>query len=467
MADAPSIESRVARGPTSGKSVLMPNADSDTDWACAYAARLLTGLGRSETLRHWSADPPATSWARAGLAHVTGASDGPPLAAPIPIAAAADGALIALGVLAHSQDVLALRGSALLGARARLGAPQRRGSTSLGGACKLLRTADGVLAVSLPRDSDWELAPAWLERSAASSWSEVAAALKSLRSDDCLERGRLLGLAVAPADVVPTVATWSTSICLGAAKQRAPGASPLVIDLSSLWAGPLCADLLGRLGARVVKVESLRRPDGARAGDANFYTMLNGGKASICLDFADPKDVARLDRLIRGADVVIESARPRALRQLGIDAEGLVRETPGLSWIALSAYGREEPEANWIGFGDDCGAAGGLSRLMRDVSGEALFCGDAIADPLTGIHAALLAWSSWTRGGGCLNAIALRDVVAWVAAADAGVTHAQRRTRWLAWNEIASTVQSELYPLPPARGVAEPLGASNRLLESL
>ena len=155
------------------------------------------------------------------------------------------------------------------------------------------------------------------------------------------------------------------------------------------------------------------------------------------------------------------------MRQLGIRAEELVRDTPGLSWIALSAYGREGSKANWIGFGDDCGAAGGLSRLMHELTGETLFCGDAIADPLTGIHAALLAWSSWTRGGGLLHAIALRDVVAWVVAADARTTAAANRARWLAWNELASAVQSDLYPLPLARGEAETLGASNRLLQTL
>jgi crotonobetainyl-CoA:carnitine CoA-transferase CaiB-like acyl-CoA transferase len=447
----------------------MSGAGSDEPgraWAHAYGAHLLSSLGVGADLADFRADCAAISWARAGLANVTGMQAGPPLAAPVALSAAADGALGALGALAQSVSLKAMRGSALLGARVRLNRLQRQGATSPGGSCKLLHTADGMVAVNLPRQSDWDLAPAWLEQS-ASSWPELAARLLSMRSETALARARLLGLAVGPADVAPPTTPWFKAARLGVARPRPSPSTPLVIDLSSLWAGPLCGDLLGRLGARVVKVESVRRPDGARTGDADFYAMLNGAKASIGLDFADRNDLALLERLIRMADIVIESARPRALRQLGLDAETLVRDTPGLTWIALSAYGRDEPEANWVGFGDDCGAAGGLSRLMQEVSGQAIFCGDAIADPLAGIHAALVAWSSWKRGGGVLNAIALRDVVASVVARDAGLSASERRARWLTWTQLATTMTAKPYGLPPPQGAAEALGASNHLLHTL
>lgn len=447
----------------------MSGADpsQEVQWARAYASRLLASLGAAAELDHWSPDHPAVSWARAGLADVTGVADGPPLAAPVAVSAAADAALATLGALAQSGELRAWRGAALLGARVRLSSLQRRGATSPGGACKLLHAADGVLAVNMPRKSDWEFAPAWLENG-ASSWTEIAAALEGMGSVSCLERARLLGLAVAPAHATASPKKpWFKTERLGAAKPPTLGALPLVVDLSSLWAGPLCADLLGRLGARVIKVESVRRPDGARAGAAEFYALLNGGKASVGLDFAKREDLSALTRLISSADVIIESARPRALRQLGIDAEVLVRETPGLSWIALSAYGRDEPEANRIGFGDDCGAAGGLSRLLQEVSGQWLFCGDAIADPLTGIHAALLAWSSWKRGGGMLHAIALRDVVALIVSSDLCASAAERRARWLQWNALALAARGEAYALPPSFGETEALGQSNHLLNGL
>src|SRR3546814_2759005 len=91
-------------------------------------------------------------------------------------------------------------------------------------------------------------------------------------------------------------------------------------------------------------------------------------------------------------------SRPRALRQMGIDAETLLHEQPQLTWLALNGYGRGEPQEQWIAYGDDAGVAGGLTELQRRASGEAVFIGDAIADPLTGLHAAVAAWlTSITR----------------------------------------------------------------------
>ncbi|OYO24000.1 hypothetical protein CGZ93_05240 [Enemella dayhoffiae] len=87
---------------------------------------------------------------------------------------------------------------------------------------------------------------------------------------------------------------------------------PLVLDLSALWAGPLCADLLHRAGARVIAVESAARPDPSRLGNPVLHRLLRGGVESVRLDFDDPADRHRLRRLIRCADMVIEASRPRA-----------------------------------------------------------------------------------------------------------------------------------------------------------
>ena len=96
---------------------------------------------------------------------------------------------------------------------------------------------------------------------------------------------------------------------------------------------------------------------------------------------------------------------------MGISAEQLLRENPGLTWLSLSGYGREPEWENAIAYGDDAGVAAGLSALLRQAHGESLICGDAIADPLSGIHAALAAWASWRQGGGQLLALSLAGVV--------------------------------------------------------
>ena len=157
-------------------------------------------------------------------------------------------------------------------------------------------------------------------------------------------------------------------------------------------------------------MESISRPDGARRGHAGFYNLLNQGKRSVALNLGSPEGVRTLRRLIEFADIVIESSRPRALRQLGIAAEELLAMHPKLIWISLTGYGRSEPQANWTAFGDDAGVAAGLSDLMYRATGGYQLLGDAIADPLTGTHAALAVWQAWSSAQGGMIELALTAV---------------------------------------------------------
>ena len=407
---------------------------------------------------------PAISWKRARLDEVTGPENGPGLIAPLPISACADGALAALRTLAPPGLLDNFYGAALLGERATTLGLSRQGATSPGGGCKILPTSDGRLAVSLVRTSDWDAVPAWIGGPAPREWSDVANLISAMTTAEAVERGRLLGLAIADVQAEPSSATWYETVARGPRRLVSSARPPVVVDLSALWAGPLCGDLLGRLGAIVIKVESTRRPDGARQGNGDFYARLNGGKHSVCLDFTSSEGRGLLLGLIERADIVIESARPRALRQLGIDAEAIVQRTPGLSWIAVSGYGRREPQAGWAAFGDDAGAGAGLSRLMREVYGDWLFCGDAIADPLTGLHAALVAWASWLDGEAVLQSVSLHGVIAHVVAFDSDIGVAKRRHRTANWAKLAAAYDGPPYPLPPSRGPAEPMGASNARL---
>jgi hypothetical protein len=69
--------------------------------------------------------------------------------------------------------------------------------------------------------------------------------------------------------------------------------------------------------------------------------------------------------------------------------------------ITITGHGATNDAANWVGFGDDCGVAGGLTAALREASSRDGFVGDAIADPLTGIYSAIIAWRAWQshRGG--------------------------------------------------------------------
>jgi crotonobetainyl-CoA:carnitine CoA-transferase CaiB-like acyl-CoA transferase len=353
---------------------------------------------------------PALAWAESGLMALTGRPDGEPQMCPVPLASCADGALAALQSLAPLGALDGLRGANLLAERAALVGHQRSGSGSPGGGCRLLEAADGRIAVSLARDEDWVLAPAWLENENAQDWLTVRAMVRRSPVGELVERGRVLGLAVAADALPPAPASWFEVVARGPLVPQCRFA-PLVVDLSSLWAGPLCADLLRRCGARVLKVESLTRPDGARRGARGFYALLNAGKRGVALDFASEEGRAQLRTLLSRADIVIEASRPRALRQLGIEAEALLAENPGMTWLAISGHGRGEPQQHWAGYGDDAAVAAGLSWVMHQASGDRLIVGDAIADPLTGLHAALAAWASHLGGGGRLVSLALSGVV--------------------------------------------------------
>lgn len=199
-----------------------------------------------------------------------------------------------------------------------------------------------------------------------------------------------------------------------------------MLDLSNLWAGPLAASLLAMAGIEVLKIESPTRPDGARHGPIEFFDLMNANKAGCALDLNEAKDRAAFERLLEAADIVLESARPRALEQLGYDAATWVGDSPGRLWVSITGYGRHGPARDWIAYGDDAAVAAGLawppsSPPDRPAAAQSpCFCADAIADPLSGLHAAavVLAHRRAQRGG--LLDLSLVDISARAAQFEAG-----------------------------------------------
>jgi hypothetical protein len=257
-----------------------------------------------------------------------------------------------------------------------------------------MATADGWLALNLARTSDVDVANAWLDNAgldARDPWGRVMSAIASAPTAELLARAAGLGLALSAldefADATPLVVTGS-----GASRIREV---PLVVDLSSLWAGPLCVNLLSASGARVVSVESEERPDAMRRGAPSLFELLHHGHEHLAMAFTELHGRDALRRLLDDADVVIEASRPRALAQLGIDAPEYVAR--GTTWVSITAYGRSAPER--VGFGDDVGVAAGLVAGRADAP---FFCADAIADPIAGLHAAVAALAVRAAGGGRL-----------------------------------------------------------------
>ncbi len=378
--------------------------------SAARAAELLTGLGVDPVRRDGPAEPdPVLRWARSGAMWLSGEPGRAPRTGPAAVAARADGALAALRALAGERWSGPTDGAALLGERAAIAGLERRGAVSAGGACRLIETCDARLAVNLPRDDDLALVPAWLERDpGADPWTRIGEEARRWPAAELLERARLLGLAVAPV-AAPGAASPPAAVLTrtGENLEQRSRSAPVVLDLSSLWAGPLCASLLGAAGARVIRLESSRRPDGARRGPAAFFDLLHAGQPSAALDLTCSDGVAALLRVLETVDVVVESARPRALEQLGVRAGDWLRAGAGRSWVSITGYGRPLPRGERIAFGDDAAAAAGLVAATAAADLPQVFCADAIADPLAGLHAAVAAAASWRQGGGHLIDVSL------------------------------------------------------------
>ena len=371
------------------------------------------------------ADPPRTpagDWAASGAMALTGRAAGPALHAVGAPASALRGALQVLRRLAPRGrwDGLDVR---LLGERAAIAGLERQGPASVGGAFRLLPCADGWVGANLPRPEDVELLPALTFGQLVPSsdpWPALGQWLAGQDAAEVATRARLLGLPLVQVPVPGTppdaqlqarwgtgepswVRSWSGGTRQG--ERTTPDGRPLVLCLASLWAGPLAAELLARAGARVVTVESLRRPDGARRGSVAFHDLLHAGQEMVALDLPDPTDRMVLRRLIDAADLVVDGSRPRAMRRLGIDVDEVV--AAGTSWLSITGYGRTGPWAEQPAFGDDAAAAAGL--VAWDAAGP-VPAGDAIADPLTGVHAAVAGLASLHDPRAWLIELAMREV---------------------------------------------------------
>ena len=183
-------------------------------------------------------------------------------------------------------------------------------------------------------------------------------------------------------------------------------------------------------------METPWRPDGARRGDAAFYDLLHAGHRSVVLDPQTSAGREAMAALADAADIVIEASRPRALARFGLDAGAAAAR--GTTWVSITAYGRA---ADRIGFGDDVAAGSGL--VAMDGDGQPLFCGDAIADPLTGLAAAVLA--ARAPATGALLDIAMSSVVAATLESDRTASSPAARRDALGW-----VVDTAAGPVPVA-----------------
>lgn len=169
-----------------------------------------------------------------------------------------------------------------------------------------------------------------------------------------------------------------------------------VIDLTSVVFGPLATQMLGDLGADVIKVESpegdlLRQVQPSRhdlMGAA--FLGVNRNKRSVVLDLKSEAGRSQLRGLLSDADIMISSIRPAALARLSLDPETLRRENPNLITVSATGYGQDGPYAAKPAFDDIVQSVSGLASLttLRDPNAIPAYAPTILADKLGGVTAA-------------------------------------------------------------------------------
>lgn len=167
-----------------------------------------------------------------------------------------------------------------------------------------------------------------------------------------------------------------------------------VLDLTSVVLGPYATQIMGDLGADVIKIEGpsgdTTRHTGPRRNPAMaaFYLSANRNKRSIVLDLKQDGAKEALRRLIDGADVFVHSIRPDAIERLGFGPEAVLARNPRIVYAGIHGYGVEGPYANRPAYDDVIQAASGLSDLMQRITGEALYAPMVAADKTCGLTTA-------------------------------------------------------------------------------
>lgn len=171
-----------------------------------------------------------------------------------------------------------------------------------------------------------------------------------------------------------------------------------VLDLSRVLAGPWCAQILGDLGADVIKVENPKTGDDTRGwgppflsdeagerADAAYYLCANRNKRAIAVDITTPEGQEVIIALARESDVVIENFKTGGLKKYGLDYDGLKAHKPDLIYCSITGFGQNGPLAHAPGYDYLIQAMGGLMSVTGE--GAPVKVGVPVVDLFTGVYA--------------------------------------------------------------------------------
>lgn len=199
-----------------------------------------------------------------------------------------------------------------------------------------------------------------------------------------------------------------------------------VLDLSRVLAGPFCTQLLGDMGAEIIKVERPGSGDDTRQwgppwfhGESAYFLSCNRNKKSLTLNLKSAQGRELIKKLAAQSDVLVENFKTGEMTKLGLDYASLQPLNPGLIYCAITGYGQNGPYADRPGYDFIIQAQGGVMSITGEAEGEPCKVGVAIADVMAGMYAAnailgALAHRHKTGAGQFIDIALLDSQVSWL-----------------------------------------------------
>ncbi|MCY4284698.1 MAG: CoA transferase [Thiotrichales bacterium] len=174
-----------------------------------------------------------------------------------------------------------------------------------------------------------------------------------------------------------------------------PLAGMRVVDLTAILLGPVATQMLGDLGADVIKVEApggdaMRGagPPPVDDGMGAIFLTNNRNKRGLVLDLKAPRGLEAMMRLLAGADAFVHNLRPQAIDRLGLDYPAVSARNPSIVYCGAWGFGRSGPYGHKPAYDDMIQAVSGLAALQA-VGGEPRYVSSVVADKVTGLHVAV------------------------------------------------------------------------------
>ena len=176
-----------------------------------------------------------------------------------------------------------------------------------------------------------------------------------------------------------------------------------IIDLSRVLAGPFCTQILGDLGAEIIKIERpqhgddtrnwgppfLKNSKGKDTTESAYYLSCNRNKKSVCIDIKTKDGQNLMRELIKKSDVLIENFKVGDLENYGLSYNQLKKENPELVYCSITGFGQNGPLAQEPGYDFLAQAMAGLMACTGEPNQQPMKVGVALSDVMTGLNAAI------------------------------------------------------------------------------